>query len=76
MFSVSSAQPSTSTHIYEVPGDVPEIPGTTEAHLCILDAFRTAIAQRIVNVFPELVLEKVSDVGSESFASLISLAGV
>lgn len=44
---------------YGLPRDVPHIPGTTEPQLCVLDAFRTSIARRIVEVFPELTIEKV-----------------
>ncbi|KAF8587373.1 arginyl-tRNA synthetase [Ramaria rubella] len=55
------AQPSTSNRPYELPANVLHIPGVTEPHLCILDAFRTSISQRIVDAFPELTLEKVYD---------------
>jgi hypothetical protein len=72
----STSQPSASEHVYELPADVPRIPGVTEPHLCILDAFRTAIAQRIVDVYPELALERVMDIRSEWFESLINFAGL
>ena len=60
MSSTSGVLPSTSTQPYELPANVSHIPGVTDPHLCILDAFRTSIAQRIVEVYPELGLEKVS----------------
>lgn len=56
----TDAQSSASQQPYQLPENVPHIPGITEPRLCILDAFRTSIAQRIVDAFPELTLEKVS----------------
>ncbi|KIJ45253.1 hypothetical protein M422DRAFT_251433 [Sphaerobolus stellatus SS14] len=49
----------TSFAAYGLPEDVPHIPGVTEPQLCILDSFRTAIARKVVEVFPELTVEKV-----------------
>lgn len=69
----SGAQPSTSKQPWELPENVPHIPGITYPHLCILDAFRTSIAQRMVEAYPELSLEKVTSMRSELCGLLSSL---
>ncbi|KAF8524149.1 arginyl-tRNA synthetase [Hysterangium stoloniferum] len=57
----SQPQSSTSFRSFGLPEDIPHIPGVTEPQLCILDSFRTAIARRIVEAYPQLTLEKVYD---------------
>jgi len=68
-----STEPSTSTSFvsYGLPEDVPHIPGVTEPQLCILDSFRTAISRKIVDVWPELMIEKVCYLSCDSRESLI-----
>lgn len=39
---------------------LPHVPGT-DASTCVLDSFRTAIAQRIVDALPPITLEQAYD---------------